>query len=890
MKNSLKCGAVPSPTIRFSDATLSDCELYSALENEAFDAEGASFMGKLVITSKVKLSNLNISGDLVIEASAAGTLVSDCTVSGSIKNLADESAFIRVKASSLTDESDNALYIANCIFSAADISVSSCADNAEIRSSNLSGDIVLGNAENALIALTVCDAIHASGMKNTAIVKNSVKNLSAADNHALYIIENEVSGLLSLSNNNYIIADLNKCGEVISEDNENKNGDNITDIHARLPKGADPALLPHIDKELFVGMRRKEKLRIPDCETEPSLPEYINSRAKTDDIIIIAPGAYFADELMAFDKDSSNTVIYAYGVYAERQEDLYQRFDFKHAESITIKGMYVAFKQQSCGQVYVVEKGELTESGERGWVKVISGAGLIDDFAATGTKYFQSAGGAHHDFYAYCDTNYADTTKTALDGTRCLTLQRHAYDTIRVGDVLNCRAANGSSTFYITDCADISFHDLTLYGNAGGFAWTESNNRTATRYYRICDTTRTGEVIDEETYSRYRGYEKKYGISFDLSIDELGRFRGSPCRIGSVDATHTMRCGQGSVISCSLFENMCDDGTNQNHTHSRLASISDNGDGTSTVVYKGLLPMFFYRSLGSRKCNNYCSPFKKGQRVYIYTSGGQLVCDTPALSDGISLGMRTAQEYGTEYEAFSLTVATDAVNFKALDGYDLSKNTPEDGPGEKVLVDNMSLASNGFDFDNVIIRNIRSRGLLIKASEGRIENCTFENIGMSCAAILYEIFWGESGVTENMLVKNNVFDHTGYFNPKQKYYAPISIHGLGSSADEDYLLYKNIRIEGNVIKNRTTDYAVYVNSAKNVTIKNNDFGSPAEGTDRFACDIFVEGAVNIDISGNKYSDREADIKSMIRAEHFKNILGSDVSKNRKTLFPDQDQV
>jgi hypothetical protein len=302
--------------------------------------------------------------------------------------------------------------------------------------------------------------------------------------------------------------------------------------------------------------------------------------------------------------------------------------------------------------------------------------------------------------------------------------------------------------------------------------------------------------------------------------------------------------------------------------------------------------MFFYNCRGGKNCkehicDGYCYPFTKGQRVYVYTSSGQLVCDTEALTDTIDEGTGIAQEYGTEFKLYSVKVKTDAVNFKALEGYDLSKNTPEDGPGEKVMVDNMSRASNGFIFDNTVVRNIRSRGLLVKASEARIENCTLENIGMSCIAILYEIFWGESGVTENTVIRNNLFDHTGFFD-NVKYFAPISIHGLGSSVDEDYLLYKNIVLEGNVVKNRTTDYAVYVNSAKGIKIIGNDLGRENDLGNAYEHDIYIEGAMNVEISGNKYSKDAVSPADMVRAEKIKNIYGTDVSENGVSLIKDSE--
>ena len=892
MKSKVVCGSRANTPVMKTERQISQDALLNMLSSPEWDAQGTSVSGDIVLNTPIKISNLCVNGSITVNASAVDTVVENCIVNGRILVHANSFALlrstVRYSGEGLVDSSENRLFVRDCTFEGEGIAISSRADNVEIRSCTLSGDIVLGEGENCLVALTRGTGIHLSGMRNTAVVKNRAEIISADGCHALYVIENSVKNTLSLCDNNHLIADINDFGAVTSEGNENVNGDTLVDINARLPYGADENLLPHVDKDLFVGMERKKTVRDPELDEELTLPNYVMQSAHEDNIVIIAPGAYCSDERMSFDKESSDTVIYAYGVYAERQEGVRSHMHFIKAENITVKGMFVAYKQQSCGQVYIVALEGINESGNRGLVRVIAGAGLVDDFATSNPDLFSHFGSPHRDFFAYCDMFFGNVYPTEPDGTRIVEVSLAPYQKLRVGDVLHCRERNGGTTVYISECANIMFYDFTMYGNAGGFAWTESNNLTATHYFRVLNTSRTGEIIDEETYNRYRAYEEKYGISFDLSVDELGRFRGSPCRIGSVDATHTMRCGQGSVVHSCLFENMCDDGTNQNHTHARLSSITDNKDGTSTLVYKGMQPMHFYRARGGENfkehlCDGYCAPFKKGHRVYVYNSGGQLVCDTPALTDSVFEKTEIAPEYGTEYKTYSLKIATDAVNFGALEGYDLSKNTPDDNPGDKVMVDNMSLASNGFIFDNTLVRNIRSRGLLIKASEGVIENCTFENIGMSCAAILYEITWGESGVTENMTVRNNLFDHTGYFNPGLQLHAPISIKGLGSSTDEDYLLYKNILIEGNVIKNRTTDYAVYVNSAKGVTIRNNDFGSSCKDKE-FKTDILIDGAVNIDISDNVYSREGADKKELIKVGQYKNIFGSDVTENGEKVF------
>ena len=643
-KNNIPTGA----TITACELTPSDpislSETRTAISSGTWNANGAVVTGDVVLEKKTQISGLCINGTLLIDEGADGTVIKNCQVNGRIKVCANNVSILKtvVKYTSdgIIDNSECGLFVRDCILEGEGVAISSRADNAEIRSCTVSGDIVLSEGENQMVALTKCAGLHVSGARNSSLIKNEAECICADGNHALYVIENIISGTLSLSDNNYIIADLNRADDIISEGNDNTNGDNITDVNFRLPVGADKRLLPHLDKDLFVGKPRKATVRDPEAESEKELPRYIMDASKEDDIIIIAPGAYISEESMEFHAESSSTTIYAYGVYAERQVDLARHMGFWDVDDITVKGLVLGFKQQSCGQVYVVGLEGLDNDGKAGWVRVMTGAGLMNEFARSDEHYFKDIGwgGAHRDFYAYMDCDFGATTPAEADGTRKVHMSAEKYNRIKVGDVLTCRASNGHGTIQIYRCSDIAFYDFTMYGNAAAFAWTEGDNKTATTYYRVANTTRNGEIIDEETYQRYKGYEEKYGISFELSIDEEGRFRGSPCHIGSIDATHTMRCGQGSVATFCLFENMCDDGTNQNHQHARLAALTDNGDGTSTVLYKGMQPMFFYNCRGRESCkehicDGYCYPFTKGQRVYVYTSGGQLVCDTEALTE-----------------------------------------------------------------------------------------------------------------------------------------------------------------------------------------------------------------------------------------------------------------
>ena len=72
--------------------------------------------------------------------------------------------------------------------------------------------------------------------------------------------------------------------------------------------------------------------------------------------------------------------------------------------------------------------------------------------------------------------------------------------------------------------------------------------------------------------------------------------------------------------------------------------------------------------------------------------------------------------------------------------------------------------------------------------------------------------------------------------------------------DEDYLLYKNINITDNGIRNRTTQYAVYGNSARDINILRNDFGIYAdESENHISAAIHINGAMNILIEDNIFS-------------------------------------
>ena len=791
--------------------------------------------------------------------------------------------------------------VRNCLLKGTGEAIRTTASDSTYRSNTIQMDptdvglIVEGNALNVLLALnditTAQKSIVVGNSRNVSVVLNRGVSIEARNNRNLYLVDNSLGGRLTVADNNYLIADGNTFPadewnhETVQSGSKNHNGNNLMDVEARPEVGADEALLPHIDKDLFIDMPRKETVKDVFDTTARSIDTYVTEHAATDDYVIIAPGRYEAKGTMYFTANHKDCTIYAYGAYAERTALNGMMMQIQNSVNIVFKGMTVGHEQQSCGQVYVLEK----LNGNR--LRVVTGAGMLNEFGTTNPKYYSTTGmGAQRmgTFYAYCDTAFKQITskndKVLGVDTMIMEVGAAEYNMLAEGDILTCRSVSNGTLIGLSTTRDVVFYDFNFYGTAAAFAYVENYTYTATTYYRVCDTTKSAPIISEELYNAYRALEEKYGVSLEVYKDEEGRFRGSPAHIGSIDATHTTNCAEGSKATFCLFENMCDDATNQNHTPSRLHKVVDNGDGTVTIYYKGLLSAHRV-STKYYEPSIMCADFKVGDRIYIYTSAGQLLADTTALTAAVVEKNLTTTDYGSlqNIPLRSVTIKKEDINTAPLQNYDLNRNDADDK--NKVMVDNMSMASNGFIFDNCKFQNIRSRGLLIKSSEGKILNCTFRNIGMSCGAILYEIWWGESGVTENMLVDRNLFDHTGYF-ANSDLYATISITGLGSSVEEEYLCYRNIVISNNTITRRTTNYAVYVNSAKDVKILNNtfgpfvgnDFGKYPEADDNpYRPLIHINGAMNVEISGNTYPDMDILGIDYVVAERNKNVFGSDVS-------------
>ncbi len=734
------------------------------------------------------------------------------------------------------------------------------------------------SAKNILIAENETDGgISVCGAFNCSLVLNRANSLTVKDSTSVAVAANELSGEVGLYGNNYLICDDNKALLFDLADNQNTNGDNVTDIYARCECGANEDILPHVNKELFIGMPKRRA--VLDCGEVLEFNEYIRREAAKRDVVIVPPGAYEVDSELILETAHSNTKIYAYGVYHEKTDYL-NILAFNGAENIELRGLTSGYRGESCGQAHVLEVID-----EKSFI-IIPSAGWTNDFGKSNLSlYHRAEVNTYREGVIFPWGDLGDYSLERLDDRRLqINLNPNAstmVGRIKKGDVLSCRlAGNNSKSILIVNSHGILLRDCTLYGYAAALAILAYGDNTGMLIERWTDTAKAAPMIDEATYLEYKALEDKYGISLEVFIDGLGRYRGATPRTSSVDATHINASREGLSATSCVLENMCDDGTNQRASSARLAALTDNGDGTTTIQYKGCATSIYHRvyTSGTKGSCFSCSPFKAGDHIFIYASNGKTVCDTRTLSETREIG---TVEFGIDEpprlinyvaKVFEVTVPTADVNFSAVEGYDLSDNHFD--LRNKAFVDNLDRNSANYTFDNVKMQNARSRCALIKTTGVTLKNCTFKNMLHTGILFSAEPEWGESSAPRNTVIEKCIFDHTGYRNHdfKIRRWSPITVMGMSGEVNEDCLVYKNITIKGNRFLNTTHETFAYIKAAQKISIEDNVF-ERADGQ-HFEDDAIVleaDTVMDITLKGNKYPVTDAPASRIIKVRNYKNI-------------------
>ncbi len=861
---------------------------------------------------------------LSVDTATKGLTVENCrfdgktAVSSGADGLTMTESYLGFTEAGLVDTSADGTYLYGCRFiGTAGAAIKTAADNTEIRRCTIKTDkasvgIEIGEAHNLLVgACVILDAqtsVKLTGADNAAVIRNSAVSVESANGKHIYVVDNALGGRLAMSDNDYMIADGNTYPddeynhEAVLSGNNNTNGDSLMDVGKRLSVGADENLLPHADKDQFLTEERLEYVRGPEKDLE--LGEYVLAEAESSDFVIIAPGAYVNDVKWYFEKQHKNTTVYGYGVMAERSlctrsanetpstDSTQPHVQIQSTENIAIKGVTFAYERDSAGQVHVVEKIK-----GKPQIRVVAAAGFYNDFANSNLTLFNESGAnIFRDGLMYPTDGGLNThsfVERRDDGSMIFSVSQPVYEMLKVGDVLTCRNKVGAGAHVSTSSSSgIVYQDLTIYGNSGAACFAEYYVTGPVTYLRVLDTNPAAEIIDQETYDKYKALEAQYGIHTDVRFDGT-HYRGDISRYSSIDATHIIGSSTGSQIISSVFENMCDDGTNQHSYPSRLSTIYKNDDGeTATLVYKPLLAQVAYND-GRLVPDSMTHDFAVGNRVYAYSWTGALICDAKVLSATEEVGEVTIEHTNTDgspikIKTYAVTVPVDSVKWEELANYPLDEkgatrsannNWKFDG---KIMVDNRSYYADGFLIDNTVVRNLPSRGLLLKASNGAVKNCTLQNMAAAGVSISYEHSWAESGISENIRIENSIFDNACHKANEQ---APIWISSMGYPDFSKDSVYAHFTIKNNVFKNRRSEYAVMVLGAMDVRIEGNDFGSIAEGgIQKKKMAVKLADVKGVVLEDNIYPDRTMPVKSALTFSNIKGLSGSDVQNG--DMFPD----
>ena len=501
-----------------------------------------------------------------------------------------------------------------------------------------------------------------------------------------------MSGNIFLDSVAYLLCDENSvCGEVTNKNCTEYNGDNVRDVDARAEVGACEELLPHVNKDLFLDMPRREYVLQAEYEKPMTFNEYFLEGAKNNCEVIIPPAAYSVTDRILATSEHSGTVVYAYGALREKT-DYGIAIDFENANDFALRGITIGYAKQSSGQIHVLEK----LPGYR--LRVINSAGYDYGFSHTD---FQKYAGSTEVFHPGKFTNWAifshpyySIPEQYEDKTFIIEMQidkEKLWDNMSPGEIWGCRMAGvNTHTFLIKNGGNILFKDVTVFGYGAALGLVAYGTRENVNFVRVCNTSRSPFVIDKETYEKYKSLEEKYGVDLEVSIDAKGRYRGSIPRTGSVDAMHIVNGDKGVNATSCLFEHMCDDGSNQHSASSRLHRLIDNGDGTTTLVYKGLLTgirKYISTCAGETDIGGSMTPsFRLGDRVFSYTSNGRVVCDAEVIEASYEYSDEPYHIQTHEYtyrgetrtlrctcKLMAVKIRTSDARFAALDGSDVTR-------------------------------------------------------------------------------------------------------------------------------------------------------------------------------------------------------------------------
>lgn len=260
------------------------------------------------------------------------------------------------------------------------------------------------------------------------------------------------------------------------------------------------------------------------------------------------------------------------------------------------------------------------------------------------------------------------------------------------------------------------------------------------------------------------------------------------------DAAHMPNNRVGPTMENGVYHSMGDDGVNFYGHFCRVAEVIS---PTELITAERV-------TLGHRE----------DDPLRFYTQSTHLIGSAKVLSCE-----KVEGEYTPKVD---LSKALGAVNFRATCFFRVKLKSPVTMTAGDWFFDEKRVGS-GFVLRNNRYFNLRPRGALIKASDGLIENCVFEDLGLPGVQIRPELHWAEAGYAHRVTVRNNLFIRCGSTRT-----AALTVEGHAALDQRDIVIENNEFID-------SPGSDLWITSASGVTVRGNRFSLGNSGAASIPC-------------------------------------------------------
>ena len=270
-------------------------------------------------------------------------------------------------------------------------------------------------------------------------------------------------------------------------------------------------------------------------------------------------------------------------------------------------------------------------------------------------------------------------------------------------------ANNVRDAFGLSRCVGCRLENITVYSTPMGCAFSEGS--CTSNAYVNCRLVRCPEADD----CVRRGFRR--------------------LRSGNHDAFNARRDYVGPTLDRCDFEYHCDDNVNISGFYSVITRVD--GNRVRILPYGGRL---------SIDVRDICQ---------VMTADGRIPPDVTVVA--IAEDAPTTDEERRQIEKWNFT---HGIGNSLRKAWLLTLDRPVDFAAGSCIISNRR-QGNGFRIVNSHFGSTRARGLLIKASDGLIENNVIEKACGSGIAISPEFCWLEGGSSRNLTIRGNVLRGNG---------------------------------------------------------------------------------------------------------------------------------